>query len=183
MFFESWQGLGRVLVVGVLAYVALVVLLRLSGNRTLSKLNAFDLVITVALGSTLATIMLSKDVALFEGVLAFALLVGLQFAVTWGAVRWKAFDKLLKSEPVLLVHRGRLVRGAMRRARVVEDEILAVLRRESVDEVEGALAVVLESDGSLSVLRAGQASPPDVPTLQNVRGAGEQGVGAPSPAR
>ncbi len=71
----------------------------------------------------------------------------------------------------------------MRRARVVEDEILAVLHRESVDEVEGALAVVLESDGSFSVLRAGQASPSDVPTLQNVRGAGEQGDGDPSPAR
>jgi len=63
MLFDSWTGLGRVLLVGVLAYSALVLTLRVSGKRTLTKLNAFDLVVTVALGSTLATVLLSKDVA------------------------------------------------------------------------------------------------------------------------
>jgi uncharacterized membrane protein YcaP (DUF421 family) len=71
----------------VLAYVVLVVFLRLSGLRTLSKLNAFDLVVTVALGSTLATVLLTKDVALADGALAFALLIALQFVVTWSSVR------------------------------------------------------------------------------------------------
>ena len=82
MVFSSWAGLLRVLIVGTLAYVALVLLLRVSGKRTLSKMNAFDLVVTVALGSTLATVILSKDVALTEGVTAFALLIGLQFGIT-----------------------------------------------------------------------------------------------------
>ena len=81
MFFDSWAELGRVTVVSVCAYAALVLLLRVSGKRTLSKMNAFDLVVTVALGSTFATVLLSKDVALAEGVLAFALLISLQFAV------------------------------------------------------------------------------------------------------
>ena len=81
MFFDSWTGLGRVLLVGTLAYVALVLLLRISGKRTLTKLNAFDLVVTVALGSTLATVLLSKSVALAEGVVALALLVSLQYAI------------------------------------------------------------------------------------------------------
>ena len=52
LFFNSWNDLGRVLVLGVLGYVSLVLLLRVSGNRTLSKLNAFDFVVTIALGST-----------------------------------------------------------------------------------------------------------------------------------
>jgi uncharacterized membrane protein YcaP (DUF421 family) len=77
MLFDSWAGLGRVLVVGTLAYVALVLLLRISGKRTLTKLNAFDLVVTVALGSTLATVLLSKSVALAEGALALCLLISL----------------------------------------------------------------------------------------------------------
>ncbi len=87
MFFGSWYSLLRILVVGVLAYVALIVLLRVTGKRTLSKMNAFDLVVTVALGSTLATVLLSKDVALADGVVAFALLIGLQFIITWLSVR------------------------------------------------------------------------------------------------
>ena len=50
MFFESWFGLVRVVVVGTATYAALIVLLRVSGKRSLSKMNAFDLVVTVALG-------------------------------------------------------------------------------------------------------------------------------------
>lgn len=152
MFFDTWTGLGRVLAVGVVAYAALVALLRLSGNRTLSKLNAFDLVVTVALGSTLATILLSRDVALVEGLLALALLIGLQALVAWSSVRSSTFSRMVKASPVLIVHRGIFLETAMRRARVVEAEVLAALRSEGVDRVEDAQAVVLETDGSLSVL-------------------------------
>lgn len=166
MFFDSWKELGRVLLVGVLAYVALVLLLRISGNRTLSKLNAFDLVVTVALGSTMATVLLSKDVALAEGVLAFAVLIGLQFLVTWTSVRASWFNKLVKSEPVLVFHQGRFLSQAMRRVRLVDEEVLAKMREQGVARREDVEAVVLETDGSLTVLRRPE-QPPD--TLSTVK--------------
>lgn len=86
MLFESWYGLLRVVVVAPLAYGGLVLILRVSGKRMLTKLNAFDLVVTVALGSTLATILLSKTVPLLEGLTAFVMLAAMQFVVAW-AVR------------------------------------------------------------------------------------------------
>ena len=153
MFFDSWFGLLRVLVVGTLAYVALVLLLRVSGKRTLAKLNAFDLIVTVALGSTLATVLLSKSVALVEGVAAFALLAGLQYLVAWLSVRSSRFSDLVKSEPTLLLHHGCFLEGAMRDQRVTHDEILAALRSSGAAEVGQVAAVVLETDGSLSVIR------------------------------
>jgi uncharacterized membrane protein YcaP (DUF421 family) len=64
MFFDSWSDLAHVPAVGTLAYVGLIILLRASGNRTLSKMNSFDLVVTVAFGSTLSTILVNKDVSL-----------------------------------------------------------------------------------------------------------------------
>jgi uncharacterized membrane protein YcaP (DUF421 family) len=169
MFFDSWTGLGRVLIVGVLAYGALITTLRISGNRTLSKMNAFDFVVTVALGSTLATILLSSQVALAEGVLALALLVGLQFAVTWASVRSPAVSRLVKSEPRLLLHDGRMLPGQMRAARVVEAEVRAAVREQGIGALADVGAVVLETDGSFSVItRSG-----DGPTtaLAGVRGA------------
>ena len=51
MWFDSWGDIARVLLVGSAAYATLIVVLRLSGKRTLSQLNAFDFVITVAIGS------------------------------------------------------------------------------------------------------------------------------------
>jgi uncharacterized membrane protein YcaP (DUF421 family) len=158
MFFDSWGGLGRVLVVGVLAYAGLVLLLRLSGKRTLAKLNAFDLVVTVALGSTLATILLSRDVALAEGLLAFALLIALQFAIAWLSARSGRVGALVKAEPALLLYRGTFLREALRRERVTAGEVRAAVRGQGITSLGEVEAVVLETDGSLSVVRrAGDA--------------------------
>jgi uncharacterized membrane protein YcaP (DUF421 family) len=167
MLFDSWAGLGRVLLVGTLAYAALVLLLRISGKRTLTKLNAFDLVVTVALGSTLATVLLSKSVALAEGVLALGLLIFLQYGIAWLSVRSPRFQSFIKAEPTLLLHRGRFLEGAMRAQRITREEVLAALRASGAAEVGEIAAVVLETDGSISVIPdAGAAG--DGGTLANV---------------
>jgi uncharacterized membrane protein YcaP (DUF421 family) len=98
MLFNSWDAVWRTLIVGVLAYSALVFLLRVSGKRTLSKMNSFDLIVTVALGSTLATILLNKNVALVEGISAFFILIALQYVAAWLSIRSDSFKKLMKSE-------------------------------------------------------------------------------------
>jgi uncharacterized membrane protein YcaP (DUF421 family) len=107
MFFDSGFDLLRIVAVGVPAYAMLVVILRLSGKRTLSKMNAFDLVITVAMGSTLSAVFVSPEVSLSEGVLALLLLVLLQFSITWTSLRSSGFRRLIKSEPTLLFYGGR----------------------------------------------------------------------------
>lgn len=176
MIFDSWAGLGRILLIAPLAYLALVVILRVSGKRTLTKLNAFDLVVTVALGSTLATVLLSKSVALVEGVLAMALLVGFQFAITWLAVRSPSVDRLIKSEPTLLLHNGEFLSQALHAQRVTQDEVLAALRSSGISDLSGVKAVVLETDGSMSVLK-GQNDKVEAQTLANVGGHSSRTVG------
>ncbi len=152
VFFDSWTGLARVLIVGVLAYAAFVALLRFSGKRTLSKMSAFDLVVTIALGSILATVLLSKDVALAEGVLAFSLLIALQFLITWLSVRSDAVHSLVKSEPTLLFFRGRFLPDALRRERVSRAEAEAAVRQHGLGTIDEVVAIVLETDGSMSVI-------------------------------
>lgn len=168
MWFDSWSGLGRVLIVGTLAYLALILVLRISGKRTLSKFNAFDLVVTVALGSTLATVLLSKDVALAEGLLALVLLVSLQYGIAWLSVRSERIQSLVKSEPTLLMHEGRFLDGAMRRQRVSREEVLAALREHGVASPGHIIGVVLETDGTISVIRRTEGAGNFSETLQNV---------------
>lgn len=151
-FFDDWSGLIRVIVVGTLAYAALVIAIRVSGKRTLSKMNAFDLVVTVALGSTLATVILSKDVALAEGIVAFLLLIGLQYAVTWSSVRSQKVGDLVKSNPTLLFYDGAFLQEHLTRTRVVEQEVLAAVRQQGIASMDDVEAVVLETDGSIAVV-------------------------------
>ncbi len=169
MFFDDWAGIGRTAIVGIAAYVGVILLVRLAGKRTLSKMNAFDLIITVALGSTFATILLSEDVALAEGLTAFALLIGLQFVITWLSVRMSAVRSLVKSEPTLLVISGRMQDAALRDQRVGEDEVLQAVRQEGFGSIADVYAVVLETDGSFSVIGVGPARVDDS-ALRNVVG-------------
>lgn len=151
MFYDGWEGLVRVLVVGVGAYFTLIALLRSFGKRTLAKLNAFDFVVTVAIGSTLATVLLSSTVALAEGLTALALLILLQYVVAWASVRSHRVERLMKSEPTLL-YRGGFLRGAMRRERVTDEELRQAARGQGYGDLSGIAAIVLETDGTLSVL-------------------------------
>lgn len=150
--FGAWTNIARTLVVGLLAYLALVVALRLSGKRTLSKWNGFDFIVTVALGSSLATTLVSKSVTLAQGATGFVLLVGLQYLVTWMSVRLHWLQRLTKARPTLLVYRGDLQRGAMRRQRVPESEVLAAARAAGFADLSQIGAMVLETDGNFSVI-------------------------------
>ena len=169
MFFESWSGLGRVLVVGICAYAGLVLILRISGKRTLSKMNAFDFIVTVALGSTLASLLLSKDVPMAEGMLALALLVALQWVVAWIAVRSAWWRKVIKSEPQLLAFRGELIESALRSERISAEEIHSALRASGIASLADVAAVVLETDGTVAVVPS-MSDAPNVSALREVRG-------------
>ncbi|MBL1269497.1 MAG: DUF421 domain-containing protein [Halomonas sp.] len=167
-FFNGWGNLLRVIIVGILAYAALVFFLRVSGNRTLSKMNAFDLIVTVALGSTLATVLLSKDVALAEGAVAMALLISLQFIITWFSVRTAWVRRLVTGEPLMLLYRGEFITTSMQKARVTQDEVQSAIRGSGIANVTAVEAVVLETDGSMSVIKPNAESSHS--SLEGVRG-------------
>ncbi len=151
-FASSNNPLIHTLVVGSLCYLALIVLLRLSGKRTLSKWNAFDFVVTVAFGSILATVLISTDVPLLQGVLALGLLVSWQFLLTWLSVRSHRFQNLIKGHPTLLLWQGELRKEALLKARVTEGEINAAVRSKGGAALGQVAAVVLETDGTFSVI-------------------------------
>lgn len=168
LFFDSWESIARTLVIGIFSYIGLILMLRLIGNRTLSQLNAFDLIVTVALGSTLATVILNKNVALADGLLALAMLIGLQLGISLLSVHIKRSRKLIKTEPFLLFFRGSYLKDALVRHRITEDEILQVARSSGIANLEDVEAIVLETNGQFSVIKKGSEGGPS--TLENVVG-------------
>lgn len=152
MIFNDFSSLFHTLVIGGLAYIAVIVILRVSGKRTLSKWNSFDFVVTIAFGSTLATVLLSQDTSLIQGVFGFGLLTLLQYIFTWLSVRSTFVQKLIKAQPTLLVANGTFQTSALARERVTESEIRAAVRSKGIANIEDVDAVVLETDGSFSVL-------------------------------
>src|SRR5690349_12721647 len=142
MWFDSWGDLARIALVGVAAYVALVVLLRASGKRTLAKLNAFDWVVSVALGSTLASILLSSDVSWSEGALALVLLAALQFAVAWTTTHLPGGRSVVTARATLLLEDGHVFQTALQRQRMTMDELRQSVRASGSGDLSDVAAVV-----------------------------------------
>ena len=154
-FYDGWHGIVRVAVMALMAYPMLILFLRLSGKRTLSKMNAFDFVVTVATGSTLAATFLNSSVSIAEGATAFAMLVGLQFCVAWLAARSSTFAGAIKGRPTILLWDGEVLEDVCRKERVTPPEVDQAIRTSGLADRSDVKAVVLETTGDLSVLPAG----------------------------
>lgn len=154
MWFDSWFALWRIVLVGTAAYFSLVALLRITGKRTLSQLNAFDFVVTVAMGSILATILLSADTSWAEGATSLVVLTSLQFVVASICMRWPWARRVVTSEPAIVFAHGKIRHDVLRRHRLTDSEVRQAVRMQGNGDLSTVAAVVLETNGTLSVIAA-----------------------------
>ena len=165
-FFDGWHGPVRIAVLGLAGYAALIIMLRLSSKRTLAEMNVFDFVYIVVVGDLLAIMMLDENVSLAEGLAGIGVLLGIKVFLGWLTTRSKVAEHVINGEPTLLVRRGRFLHEAMRAQRVTEREILASVREQGVADLGDVEAVVLETNGTFSVVHVG--APREASTLKDV---------------
>ncbi|WMS44921.1 DUF421 domain-containing protein [Acuticoccus sp. MNP-M23] len=146
------EALLQIAIAAVVGYAALVAILRISGKRTLTDLNAFDFVVTVALGSILGSTIVSPSVPLANGIAAMLVLILCQYLVAFVVVRSKTVRGVVKAEPTLIVHEGELLQGAMKDQRISEAAVLSAIRNAGNADLADIHAVVVETNGSLSVI-------------------------------
>ena len=166
IFFNSWDSVLRVFITVIFSYPGLIILLRLYGKRSLAKLNVFDFIITVALGSTFASVVILQNVTIFDGIIAFILLLSAQYIITWTSIHWSFVPQLIKAEPTLLFRKGEFILDAMRAVRVTKSEVLAEVRQNGIACLDNVYAVVLETNGTMSVLA--QTDQINNPTLVDI---------------
>lgn len=166
--FNGWSGILHTLIAGTLTYIGLIAWLRVSGKRTLSKWNSFDFVVTIAFGSILASALLTKSTTFSQAMAGIGLLVMFQFAITWLSVRSSAIQMLVKAEPSLLLFKGEMQQESLTQQRVAEGEVLAAIRLAGCASIEDIDAVILETDGSFSVIQNMELD--NASAMQDVKG-------------
>ena len=164
IFFKDWQSIVHASVATVIAFLVLFLFVRISGKRTLTKLNAFDFVVTVALGSTLAYMMLAM-VPLAEGSVVLFLIILMQYVFAWTARYSKIMEKLINSVPTLILYEGKFIESAMKKEAVTKEEIYSAIRESGTDYLSDVKAVVMELNGQLSVIRNSEGEGPS--SLEN----------------
>ncbi len=152
LLFISLDNLLRVALSVPLLYFAVIGFIRISGKRSTSQMNNFDWIVTVAMGSLVASGIVLKNVAVVEVWLAIFLLLALQYVVTKSIMHNDTLSDLVRAEPALLLHKGKFIRAAMEAERVSEKEICAAIRGSGIQDIDQVWAVTLETDATFSVL-------------------------------
>jgi uncharacterized membrane protein YcaP (DUF421 family) len=132
-------------------------------------MSSFDFAITVALGSILASTILSKNPALLTGAAALAVLYLIQYLVARGRRVSPWIERLVDNEPRVLMAGDEILHANMSAARLTEGDLNSKLRMAGITQREQVLAVILESTGDVSVLRRGGGFDPRL--FQDVRDA------------
>jgi uncharacterized membrane protein YcaP (DUF421 family) len=156
MFFDGWESVARIALLAAATYIVVVAALRVIGEQALAKMSAYDMVVTIALGSLLVGIPLSADVTLVDGLVVIATVLLLQEGSRLLVKRSPRAGRLIRQRPHLLVWNGQLLHDRLDKLNVIEEEVRAAVRRASLASLAEAQAVVLETDGEWSVIPRGK---------------------------
>ena len=143
---------GRALVI----YVFLLVVVRLLGKRTVGNFSAFDLIVALILGEIVDEPIFG-DVPMAQALLAVAVVALLHAANEYLSYRSTAFDRLTGGASTVLVRNGALDRRALAKERLNEEELMSLLRMQSIDDLADVREARLEPSGQLSVLKTDAA--------------------------
>ncbi|TDU40453.1 uncharacterized protein DUF421 [Gelidibacter sediminis] len=132
-------------------YVAVILYTRIFGKRSFSKMSSFDFAMTVAVGSIIATTILSERVSFLEGAVALLIVYILQLMAAY-LRRFNWFRSLTDNEPTLVMDGETLLFDNMKAVRVTEGDIRSKLREANVIKLSEIKAVIFESTGDMVVL-------------------------------
>ena len=169
MFFESWSEIARIVTTTLIIYPFLILATHLLGKRSFAKMNNFDWIITVAVGSILGSAILLKDVVIVEVLVAVSLLLFLQYLLTWISAHFSTFDKVVKTSPQLVFFDGEYIEAAMKDTRLTSTEVEGSVRKAGFGDLSTVMAVVFEADGELSIVPKSEKYDQLIMKLRNPR--------------
>lgn len=152
LLFDGPDVTVRTVLIGIAAYFSIILIIRISGKRSLSQLNSFDFIVTVAIGSILASALIDQNVTIAQGVTAFMILMIMQYLITKLSFSSSLVNRYIKASPSLLYCNGEFLYNNMKKERIVETEIKQGIRSNGTGHLFDVMAVVLETDGTLSII-------------------------------
>jgi uncharacterized membrane protein YcaP (DUF421 family) len=149
-------------------YLSVILLTRIFGKRSFSKMSSFDFAMTVAVGSIIATTVLSPSVSIWAGMIGLLAVYALQMSVSIARrLRW--VQHLVDNSPLILMDGDHILQDNMRKARVSEGDLRSNLRKANVTRLSQIKAVVFETTGDISVLHGEEESSLDNWLMKDVK--------------
>ena len=137
-------------------YLVILTGLRLTGKREIGQMTVFDLVLLLLIANAVQNAMVGPDTSLLGGILAAGVLLVLNAVVARLRLRWPRLRHLIEGSPTLLILHGQVIADHLRREGLDQETLEAALREHGVADLSEIEMAVLEIDGTISVVPAGQ---------------------------
>ena len=148
-----WEFIVR----GVIVYVFLLILIRMTGKRQVGQLAPFDLILLLVLSNAVQNAMNGGDNSVGGGLISAVTLVLLNYVIGMATYRSKTLEALIEGRPDVLIHNGTLYPAVMKRAKLTHHELNAALRQAGCVCIEDVHTAVLENNGAISVVPKSKA--------------------------
>lgn len=142
-----WELMIRAAVV----YLALILLIRLSGRRQIGELSPFDLILLLILSESVQNAMSAGENSLTGGLILAGTLLFVNYLIGVITFRSKKAENLIEGQPQILIRNGKVFQKVMERARITEDELMSSLRESGFFNIEDVRTAILEDNGTVSV--------------------------------
>ena len=152
-FAVEWQQLVGIALSAVGLYIVLILFTRLMGLRSFSKLSSYDFAMTVAMGSILASTVLSKSPSLLQGIVAVGVLFLIQAFISVLRRRFKPVKALIDNQAIIVMAHGQYIENNLQEANLSHSDVQEVLRKNGLKSKKQVFAVIMETTGDMSVIK------------------------------
>lgn len=136
---------------GVVVYVFLIVLLRLTGKRQIGQLSPFDLVLLLIISNAVQNSMNAGDNSLIGGLISATSLVAINYVVGLLTFKSRKLEDIVEGRPQILVHNGLVFEDIMLDAKLTRQELDSTLRQLGFFEIKDVKLAILENNGKVTV--------------------------------
>ncbi len=154
LIFNNFQTASRIMLSGIIVYSLLILIINRFGKRSIANFSMHDYVVTLALGSIVATTIISKDATLIDGLSGILILLLLQYLITLVSTHYPNFFKWINAQPKVLFLDGQFIEKNLIDNRITENEVYSAIRLQGQTTSDNIAAVLLESNGSLAVIKS-----------------------------
>lgn len=135
---------------GAAVYLILLLMVRVSGRRTVGQFTPFDLLVVMLLSEAVSNSLTGGDQSLLGGFIVAAVLVGLNMTMSFLSSHSKRMSDALDGSAVLLGRDGKLYDKVMKRCRISREEVDQALRCADC-EIKDMRCAFLEADGQITI--------------------------------
>ncbi|MGN8342511.1 DUF421 domain-containing protein [Pseudomonas sp. SMV71] len=134
-------------------YLALMVLFKIAGRRSLAELTTFDFVLLMIIGEATQQALLGDDFSLTNSLMVIVTLIAIDVGLSLLKQRSRWVSQLIDGGPTVIVENGRILQGRMRHARLVEADIMEAARSsQGIETLEQIKFAIIERNGKISVI-------------------------------